>query len=199
MTKSAIRIAVDPEQFLVARDEKLAKLITARSDRWPLSPTEYPIWGLVRMIVAQQVSTRQATRIASQIAKDFPRLVQKAMHPLPDLHYLRGLGMPERRARCCIEVLRRAPEIMNAVESELTWEDALVGIRGIGPWTLAVFRIMVLRQLDVFPDGDVGLERAIKLVYGESVNPKVLGEMWRPFRSVACWYLWKVLGNEQLG
>jgi DNA-3-methyladenine glycosylase II len=80
-----------------------------------------------------------------------------------------------------------------------SWEDALADIKGVGPWTLSVFRIMVLRDPDVLPLGDVGLERAIANVYGGPRDVELLGERWRPFRSVACWYLWRTLGNEQLG
>jgi DNA-3-methyladenine glycosylase II len=58
---------------------------------------------------------------------------------------------------------------------------------------------MVLRYPDELPIGDVGLERAIANVYGNAHRAENLGETWRPFRSVACWYLWKTLGNEQLG
>jgi DNA-3-methyladenine glycosylase II len=198
-SNSAISILGKPEQHLVERDVNIAKLIASQSVRWPQLPTEYPIWGLVRIIVAQQVSTRQATRMAQQIAEAFPHLVRKTVDPLPDLTYLRRLGIPERRARCCIEVLRKESEIMAAINSGLAWDEALAGIKGIGPWTLAIFRIMVLRHPDVLPKGDVGLDRAIKNVYGEFVDPSVVGEAWSPFRSVACWYLWKTLGNEQLG
>jgi len=80
-----------------------------------------------------------------------------------------------------------------------SWEEALKGIKGIGPWTIAVFRIMVLRDPDVLPLGDVGLERAIANVYGPNQDVQKLAEKWRPYRSVACWYLWRTLGNEQLG
>jgi DNA-3-methyladenine glycosylase II len=58
---------------------------------------------------------------------------------------------------------------------------------------------MVLREPDVLPLGDVGLERAIANVYGADQDVEKLSENWRPFRSVACWYLWRTLGNEQLG
>jgi DNA-3-methyladenine glycosylase II len=58
---------------------------------------------------------------------------------------------------------------------------------------------MVLREPDVLPLGDVGLERAIAKVYGPGLDIQQLAENWRPFRSVACWYLWRTLGNEQLG
>jgi len=95
--------------------------------------------------------------------------------------------------------VRQSDEILAKVEQGHTWEQALAGIKGIGPWTIAVFRIMVLRDPDVLPLGDVGLERAIENVYGAAQDVEKLGEKWRPFRSVACWYLWRTLGNQQLG
>jgi len=85
------------------------------------------------------------------------------------------------------------------VQQGQPWEEALSGIKGIGPWTLSVFRIMVLTEPDELPAGDFGLERAIAKVYGTAHDVEHLGETWRPFRSVACWYLWRTLGNEQLG
>jgi DNA-3-methyladenine glycosylase II len=112
---------------------------------------------------------------------------------------LRSFGIPESRARCCITVIQRSEEILGNVARGQTWEQALAGVKGIGPWTIAVFRIMVLRDPDVLPLGDVGLERAIRNVYGRRRNVQRLGEKWRPFRSVACWYLWRTLGNQQLG
>jgi len=109
------------------------------------------------------------------------------------------MGLPERRAQCCFTVLQRSDEIRAKVREGRSWEEALDGIKGIGPWTLSVFRIMVLREPDVLPLGDVGLERAIANVYGQSQGVSRLGVRWRPFRSVACWYLWRTLGNQQLG
>ncbi len=75
----------------------------------------------------------------------------------------------------------------------------MADLKGIGPWTTSVFRIMVLREPDVFPTGDVGLQRAVRNVYGTSHDLERRADRWRPFRSVACWYLWRTLGNEQLG
>lgn len=100
---------------------------------------------------------------------------------------------------CCAEIVRRSDEILAKVAQSQTWEQALSGIKGIGPWTIGVFRIMVLREPDVLPLGDIGLDRAIASVYGRRRDVERLGEKWRPFRSVACWYLWRTLGNEQLG
>jgi DNA-3-methyladenine glycosylase II len=149
--------------------------------------------------MAQQISTGAACRLAERVKSAYSILTALPRATIPDLESLRALGLPERRAMCCITVLQRRDEIRAKVQQGQTWEEALAGIKGIGPWTLSVFRIMVLRDPDVLPLGDVGLERAVANVYGKDYRVEHLGETWSPFRSVACWYLWRTLGNEQLG
>ena len=187
------------EEALSARDSILGRVIASQPSRWPSQPTEEPIWGLIRIVMAQQISTRVACRLAEQVKSAYPLLTTPSPDTVPDLKSLRALGLPERRAQCCITVLQRSEEIRANVQQGQPWEEALAGIKGIGPWTLAVFRIMVLRDSDVLPMGDVGLVRAVANVYGTDHRVERLGETWRPFRSVACWYLWRTLGNEQLG
>jgi DNA-3-methyladenine glycosylase II len=189
----------DAEQLLSVRDPTLATVIESQQARWPSHPTEEPIWGLIRIVMAQQISTLVACRLAERVKSAYPLLTAPSPNAVPDLKSLRALGLPERRAQCCITVLQRSGEIRANVQQGQSWEEALAGIKGIGPWTLAVFRIMVLRDPDVLPLGDVGLERAVANFYGTDRCVERLGETWRPFRSVACWYLWRTLGNEQLG
>jgi DNA-3-methyladenine glycosylase II len=176
----------------------MAGIIAADSAHWPSKPIEDPIWGLIRIVIAQQISTRLACRFAEKLKTSSPRLIS----PSPDLRLnhetICKLGIPERRAQCCLELVRRSQEIRTRVGQGETWEEALSGIKGIGPWTTAVFRIMVLRDPDELPLKDLGLRRAINNFYGH-VDLEKLGDTWRPFRSVACWYLWRTLGNEQLG
>jgi DNA-3-methyladenine glycosylase II len=174
-------------------------VIAAQQARWPARPTEDPIWGLVRIIMAQQISTRVACRLAEQAKTAYPGIEAPSRNAAPDWESLRALGLSERRARCCFTVLHRSDEIRAKVREGLPWEEVLAGVKGIGPWTLSVFRIMVLRNPDELPSGDVGLDRAVTNVYGKAYDAERLGETWRPFRSVACWYLWRTLGNEQLG
>lgn len=187
------------EQLLSNSDPILGRIIISQPARWPERPTEDPIWGLLRIIMAQQISTGIACRLAKRVKSAYPMLATPSPATVPALESLRAFGLSERRAQCCITVLQRSEEIRANVWRGQRWEDALAGIKGIGPWTLAVFRIMVLRDPDVLPLGDVGLERAIANVYGSSSSVERLGKTWRPFRSVACWYLWRTLGNEQLG
>lgn len=188
-----------PEQLLSSRDPALNKLIALQPTRWPSAPTEDRIWGLVRIVIAQQISTQVACRLAERVRSAYPDIVTPPLAQTPEVTSLRSMGLPERRAQCCVTILQRSDEIRAKVQQGQSWEQALAGIKGIGPWTLSVFRIMVLREPDVLPLGDVGLERAIANVYGKGQDVGRLSEKWRPFRSVACWYLWRTLGNEQLG
>jgi 3-methyladenine DNA glycosylase/8-oxoguanine DNA glycosylase len=131
------------------------------------------------MIMAQQISTGLAYRLAERVRSAYPLLTTPSAAARPDLKNLCSLGLPARRAQCCVTVLQRSEEIRANVRQGQPWEEALAGIKGIGPWTLAVFRIMVLRDPDVLPLGDVGLERAIANVYGKAHCVERLSETWR--------------------
>lgn len=192
-------IASNIEQFLSTRDCILGGIIASQTICWPTNPTEDPIWGLLRIVMAQQVSTAVACSLAKRVKNAYPDLAAGSRDNLPDNAALRAFGLPERRAQCCVEIVRRSEEILDRIQQGELWEQALAGIKGIGPWTVSVFRIMVLRHPDVLPLGDIGLQRAIANVYGRPRNVERLGKKWKPFRSVACWYLWRTLGNEQLG
>lgn len=187
------------EAYLASHDSILERVIGSQAARWPSNPTENPIWGLLRIVMAQQVSTSLACRIAETAKSSCPQLLSQSSNGALNPGVFRALGLPQTRAECCVEISRRSNEILEKVHRGQSWEEALTGIKGIGPWTLSVFRIMVLREPDVLPLGDVGLERAIKNVYGRPRNVERLAEKWRPYRSVACWYLWRTLGNQQLG
>ncbi|MCZ2111566.1 MAG: DNA-3-methyladenine glycosylase 2 family protein [Dehalococcoidia bacterium] len=81
------------------------------------------------------------------------------------------------------------------------WEDEeivahLTRVRGIGRWTAEMFLMFHLRRPDVLPVNDVGINRAIKNQYGLEALPgpgdvQAIGAAWRPFATVACWYLWR--------
>jgi DNA-3-methyladenine glycosylase II len=192
-------VSVRPEQVLALRDPTLAAVISRQTDPWPSRPTEDPLWGLLRIVMAQQISTQVACRLAERVRLAYPDVTTMPLGKVPEVGGLRAIGLPERRAQCCVTILQRSDEIREKVRQGQPWGEALVGIKGIGPWTLSVFRIMVLREPDVLPSGDAGLQRAIANVYGKHCKVDHLSEKWRPFRSVACWYLWRTLGNEQLG
>ena len=77
---------------------------------------------------------------------------------------------------------------------------ALTEVKGIGRWTAEMFLMFRLHRPDVLPVGDLGIGKAVQRAYRLRTFPSPtrllrLGESWRPYRSVACWYLWASLSN----
>ena len=78
--------------------------------------------------------------------------------------------------------------------------EHLTRVKGVGEWTVHMFLIFALRRPDVLPTGDLGVRAAIKKAYNLADLPKPaemeqLAAAWRPYRSVASWYLWRSLEN----
>jgi DNA-3-methyladenine glycosylase II len=73
--------------------------------------------------------------------------------------------------------------------------EDLVQVRGIGRWTAEMFLMFNLLRPDVFPLDDLGLQKALRVSYRKKSlkSMRALGETWRPWRSVATWYLWRSL------
>ena len=77
---------------------------------------------------------------------------------------------------------------------------ALTTVKGVGRWTAEMFLMFRLHRPDVLPVGDLGILTAVQRAYGLRKRPtperlRKLGEAWRPYRSIACWYLWRSLDN----
>ena len=161
---------------------------------------------LVRAIVFQQLSTKAATTIHN-------RLID-AMGSAPTPACLAALGEPQLRAagisrqkagylRDLCEKVEGGVVPLDALESMADEEviDALTKVKGIGRWTAEMFLIFRLQRPDVLPVGDLGIVNAIQKAYRMRKKPtpermRKLGEAWRPYRSVATWYLWRSLDNE---
>jgi DNA-3-methyladenine glycosylase II len=94
---------------------------------------------------------------------------------------------------------------LNAIEAMNDDEviATLTQVKGIGRWTAEMFLMFRLHRPDVLPVGDLGIVKAVQKAYGLRQLPSPdrltrLGESWRPYRSVACWYLWASLDNKPL-
>jgi DNA-3-methyladenine glycosylase II len=77
----------------------------------------------------------------------------------------------------------------------------LVQVKGIGPWTAEMFLIFTLRRLDVWPVGDYGVRVGYSRAYGLPEPPTAtelepLGDRFRPYRTIAAWYCWRVVGTK---
>ena len=158
---------------------------------------------LVKSIVYQQLSGRVAGVIFGRVTNAAGgRLTPEGILKLRPVRmrtlglsgqktaYIRDLARHTRDGRVAFEELARLPD--EAVIERLT------EVKGIGVWTAHMFLIFALRRPNVLPTGDLGIRNAIRKAYGLLELPKpaemeTLSEPWRPYRTVASWYLWRSL------
>jgi DNA-3-methyladenine glycosylase II len=187
-----------PETFLCAKDQTLCNIIVAMRERWSDRPDPAPILGLLSTVISQQISTKAALTLRKRVIDTYPSLT-RGLFAGVSVEGLLTCGLPKRKAECCAYLVVNAHSILRQVATGKSWDEVLLPISGIGKWTVTIFRILVLREPDVLPSGDLGLDRAFSNHYPAGAKIGLVSECWRPYRSVACWYLWRSLGNPSLG
>jgi DNA-3-methyladenine glycosylase II len=201
-------------RHLMRRDPKLAPIMK-RVGRCGLGDTRThtPFASLVRAILSQQLSGKAAATIhgrvvalvsqhagnagaggaeavtpASLLAAD-PAALRAAGVSRPKISYLRDLAERVADGRLDLDALEHRPD-----------EDviaAITAVKGLGRWSAEMFLMFRLNRPDVFPVGDLGIVRGVQILLGMKRKPKPstmlrAAEIWRPYRSVAAWYLWRI-------
>lgn len=163
---------------------------------------------LVRAIIGQQISSKAAASIDAKLRT----LTGDPHTPKPLLAMgeagLRSVGLSGVKARYVLNLAVAVDSGRVPLDRAHRWDDdevvaRLTSIKGVGVWTAEMFLIFSLARPDVFPVGDLGVRAAIRDRLGlpELPKPEVcrpLGEPWRPFRTVASWYLWKSLDTKHI-
>ena len=162
---------------------------------------------LVRSIVFQQLSGKVARVIYGRLAAALPdgQVTPPGILKLrPDR--MRRLGLSRQKTLYIRDLARQTVKGNIIFESlpQLADEEVieqLTAVKGIGVWTAHMFLIFALKRADVLPTGDLGVRTAIRKAYGmdELPHPKQIEELaasWRPYCSVASWYLWRSLENQ---
>lgn len=170
------------------------------------SPPNYQT--LAKAIVLQQLSGKVAAKIFARLLEAAPdgELTPGAILELPPQR-LRAIGLSRQKIAYLRELARRtlAGEVDFAALKGLPDEEVvrrLTAIRGIGLWTVQMFLIFALRRPDVMPSEDLGIRAAVRKAYGYPSLPAArevdrLAERWRPYRTVAAWYLWRSLEDQE--
>jgi len=161
--------------------------------------------ALVGAIVSQQLSTKAAATIFGRLLSLFPerQISGAAAIAALDDAALRAVGLSGQKVGylrdLCAHLAegRLRLEDLDDLPDELVIER-LTAVKGFGRWTAEMFLMFRLHRPDVLPVGDLGIVNAVRQLYGlrKPPDPKrlqKLGEAWRPYRSVACWYLWQSL------
>jgi DNA-3-methyladenine glycosylase II len=167
--------------------------------------TEPRLRALARALVSQQLSVKAAATIFKRFLALFP----EDGFPTPEqilrvpVEQLRAAGLSWRKAAYLHDLCQRtATGALPLHHLDAMSDDEVMGtltaVKGIGRWTAEMILIFQLGRPDILPLDDVGLLRAIKQAYRLRRRPTPaqvtrLGEKWRPYRSIACWYLWAEL------
>ena len=161
---------------------------------------------LVRAIVFQQLSTKAATTIHNRLLECMPGGTTPECLAAITAQQMRAAGISRQKEAYLRDLAERVGSGQVPLEAVdlMTDEEvieALTKVKGIGRWTAEMFLIFRLQRPDVLPVGDLGIVNAIQKAYRMRKKPTSdrmlkLGEAWRPYRSVATWYLWRSLDNE---
>ncbi len=197
-------------RILIRRDPILAPIIRRFHDRRLIdAPAVDPFSALVRTIVGQQLSTKAAATIHRRLLELLPDGIATpgALDALTDAQ-LRQVGMSRQKSAYVRDLSAKAAsgELHLDRLAEMTDDqviEALTKVKGLGRWSAEMFLMFRLRRPDVLPVDDLGIVNAIHRLYKLRKRPDAkrirrLGEAWRPYRTVACWYLWRSLENTPL-
>jgi 3-methyladenine DNA glycosylase/8-oxoguanine DNA glycosylase len=191
---------------VAARDERLARVISAYGPmRLELAATQSTFEALAESIVYQQLHGKAAATIHGRLCALFPRkrLAPEGILSTPD-DALRAAGLSRNKLLALRDLATRTLDggvpTVRALRSMSDDDivERLVQVRGIGRWTVEMLLIFRLGRPDVLPVHDFGVRHGFQLAYGKRAmpTPKELalhGERWRPFRTVASWYLWRAV------
>ena len=203
LDKIAVDAAIRRAERHLAGTDPIMKRLIVRHGHCPIAEREFqPFHMLANSIISQQLSTKAAATIKGRVGAlvGVPFQITKVLSTDPA--QLRGAGLSEAKARYIRELAAHVHdgrlnfEKLMALNDEAVI-DKLVIVPGIGRWTAEMFLIFGLKRLDVLAVGDAGLQRAALNLYGkksksQTILPRV-AETWRPYRSIAAWYLWRSL------
>jgi 3-methyladenine DNA glycosylase/8-oxoguanine DNA glycosylase len=192
---------------IAAADRKLAKVIArAHAKRLVLDPTESSFEALAESIVYQQLTGKAAATIYGRVRGACGRRFTPRTLLARSDQELRGAGLSGGKtaalrdlAAKCIDGTVPSMDEIRALEDEAIVER-LTAVRGVGRWTVEMLLIFRLGRPDVLPVADYGVRKGFARAFGgELPTPRELekrGEKWRPFRTVASWFLRRALDRE---
>lgn len=192
-------------------DRRFRRAFAAHGADGPPPPRRIdPFAYLLRAIVFQQISGHAARAIHGRVVALFPQRRPTAARLLElDDATLRAAGLSAGKVRSARDLaekrLARVVPSRGRLEAMPDEEilARLTAVRGVGPWTVQMLLIFSLDRPDVLPDTDLGVRRGYARLFGldELPSPAALrehGERWRPWRSMASWYLWRCADDTPL-
>jgi len=203
LDRTAVDAAIRKAERHLAKADPIMKQLIARHGRCSIAERDLqPFHMLANSIISQQLSTKAAATIKQRVGAlvGVPFQIDKVLSIAPSK--LRGAGLSHAKTRYIRALAAHVDAGKLDFDEIISLEDEavierLVLVPGIGRWTAEMFLLFGLRRMDVLAQGDAGLQRAAQNLYGKKRPSKNLllrvAENWRPYRSIASWYLWRSL------
>jgi DNA-3-methyladenine glycosylase II len=189
-------------KYLSQSDPRLGEVIGTVGG-YSIQLRKDPFQSLVESIIYQQLAGSAASIIYGRFIKYYknsPPLPEQILST-PDAELKSSIGLSNKKIEYIKDLSARITDrtLDLVILCEKTDEEIitqLIQLKGIGRWTAEMFLIFYLGRLDVLPVTDLGIRKAMKKIYALSELPKpsemlTISQPWRPYRSVATWYLWK--------
>ena len=192
---------------VLARRDPVLRVLMREHGPCGLASSQHtdPFQALVHAIISQQLSTKAAATIAGRVDALLDESPTPARVDRVSDAQLRSAGLSGQKVGYLRDLCRRMTDGSLPLDTLNVLPDeeviaALTQVKGIGRWTAEMFLMFRLHRPDVLPVGDLGIVKAVQRAYRLRTLPSAarllrLGESWRPYRSVACWYLWASLDN----
>lgn len=187
---------------LTSCDKVLAAII-ARVGAYKITYREPTFQALARAIVFQQLSTKAARTIYERLEQAAGRAITPESIQGLSVGEMRRAGLSKQKIGYIRDLAEHAfsGKVDFAKLHQMSDEEVitvLTDIRGIGEWTAHMFLIFALRRPNILASGDLGVRTAVQRAYRKRKLPtskqmEKIAASWHPYRSVACWYLWRSL------
>jgi DNA-3-methyladenine glycosylase II len=168
-----------------------------------LQPDPNLFVGIVDAIIGQQVSGKAATAIFNRFSALFSDGIAPGAVAAADPVALRGAGLSGAKVKYVLDLSQRVHDGRLNLDDLHEFEDEdiiarLTQVKGIGRWTSEMILIFHLNRPDVLPVDDLGIREGFKRLFSLPDRPSAsemlrMAEPWRPWRSAASWYLWRVI------
>ena len=161
---------------------------------------------IVKSIIYQQISGKAAKSIYNRYIDLFDgKLPSSKIILNTNFDELKNIGLSKQKAQYIINVSNYFEEIGNNIDFKQLDDSAvykeLISIKGIGKWTIDMFLMFTLFRQDIFPTSDLGIQKGIKYIFNLKNLPTQefmiqKAKPWQPYRTIACWYLWRIVDDE---
>ncbi len=199
----------EADRVISSVDDAMAGVIDRHGPcKMSIIPVQSPFESLFKSIIYQQLSTQSATAIYNRVLNLFDNGIPSAHVTLKLTdEELRGAGMSRQKISYMRDLAEKTTEgIVPPLEeldvlSDSEILDRLTAVHGIGRWTVEMLLMFSMGRPDILPSTDLGIRKGFQQVYGHQELPKPkqiekYGERWRPYRTIASWYLWRVVDGD---